>query len=231
MSDDDVRVSGSNRLTDVDCDEFEASGGTTVDGDLHARRAESSGSLEVAESVNVERFEGSGSVQIGGDLVAGEADASGSLSVDGESTVDHLETSGSATLTTLSGLELDSTGSLTAETVEVDVVSASGVLTAETVGANEFTLEMQGESRIDRLAADEIRVEESSGLLGLDILSGEGHVEAGEITGQQVALEGVTADRVEGEGVRIGPDCDVGTVVADRLEVDDSATVGERRER
>ena len=227
----EVSVTGSTTLPAVDAHTFSAAGSTTVDEDVDATDVDASGSLEVGGSVRTERFEVSGSTRVRGDLDGARGTASGSIDVAGATTVDHLETSGSATLSRLEGGTVESSGTLTAETIEVEAVEASGVVEADRVEAGEFSLDAQGDSSVETLVADEVRVERSGGLLGLNILSGsDGHLDAGEIRGEQVAIEATTADRVVGDGVRIGPDCEIGTLEAERAEVADGATVAQRVE-
>jgi cytoskeletal protein CcmA (bactofilin family) len=233
MTDDrNVTVSGLQRLEDVEGKTFTASGSATVSGDVDVETVEASGSLEVQGSVDATRFDASGSTEIQGDLNADRATVSGSLRVTGSTALGEMESSGSTALADVSGGHLSSSGSLTADTVEVDTVTASGVVTAESLRANQVSLEAKGASEIGTIEAEEIRVERASGLFGLDVLSGSaGTLVAERIVGESVALVGVEADRVAGTGVRIGADCHVGTVEADRLEVHESATVEEERER
>ena len=226
----DLRVTGATRLPEVEADAFSASGATTVEGDVHADSVDASGSLEVGGTVVTDSLDASGSTTIGGDLTADRADTSGSLRVDGAASIHDYVSSGSATLGSLSGDHLHTTGSLAADSIDVASIEGSGVIEAGQVRTDEFTFETKGDSEVGTLEADEIRVERSSGLLGLDIIGGSnGTLTADRIAGESVALEGVTADRVEGASVRIGPDCDIGTVDAEEVEVDESATVGEKR--
>lgn len=227
----DVTVTGSQRLSEVDAETFTASGSATVEGDVNTDLLDASGSLDVGGSVETDALECSGSTRIEGDLDGDEVSTSGSLRVDGRAEVTRLNASGSVRLGPLSAGTVETEGSLSATDIDATAVTVGGVVVAEGVTVDTFDLEAAGDSTIDTIEADEIRVERASGLLGLDLLGGsDARLRADRITGRSVALEAVTADRVEGEAVRIGPDCDVATVVAERVEVHDRATVGERRE-
>lgn len=224
-----IKVTGSRRLTDVDCDVFKSAGSATVDGYLKANRVGASGSLNVNGDVECERFESSGSANISGRFEADEVESSGSLNVGKPAKIGALESSGSSDFDDIDGESVSSSGSLSANRVNVKNFESKGTVKAKSVDCDEFKMVLKSKSEIDEVNADYVRVEKSSGLLGLDILKrGEDRLTVGEITGDTVEIENVTADRVKGKIVKIGEDCEIGEVDAENLEVDESSKV-ERR--
>lgn len=242
-----ISVSGPTHLDAVEATAFDASGATTVDGDLRADRTDvsgatsvggdvvgeeldGSGSLDVDGDVAVEDVDVSGATEIAGDVTAVTLDASGSLEVDGRIGAERLDVSGSFSASAVDAGHMDSSGATHVETLVAESVEAAGVLDSEAVEAGTFELVLDDESTIETLQAEEVTVGPDSdrdGIVGfaLDFLSGDGHLTATKITAETATLEQVDVDELRVDEATLGPDVHVGDLHAREWEADSEATV------
>lgn len=248
-----ISVSGPTHLDAVEAATFDASGATTVDGDLRADRADvsgatsvggdivgeeldGSGSLDVGGDVAVEEVDVSGATEIGGDVTAVALDSSGSLEVDGRVGAERLDVSGSFSASAVDAGDMDSSGAARVDRLVAETVTAAGVIDSETVEAGTFELALDDESTIETLQAEEVTVRSDSdrdGLVGaaLNFLSGDGHLTASKITAETASLEQVDVDELRVDEATLGPDVHVGDLYAREWEADAQATVERVHER
>lgn len=214
FSEDSVKIVGSGSVTGnpVQTREFKVAGSARVQGDLRADVAKISGSCQFDGSVMVDTFRASGGVRIAGSLEADDVESSGSLQVAGDVRSDDLQLSGSFR---------------TGGRVECDDFRSAGALWVEgELHADDVSIHLAGESFVRSIAADDVDIRVTGGLL-----RSRGSLKAERIVAQDVYLEGVEADYVEGHDVRVGPHCRIGTVRAEDLVVHQSSEVRERTPR
>lgn len=111
------------------------------------------------------------------------------------------------------------TGTINFSDIKADTIKSKGKVTAKAVNARSFSLKLEGkeQSKIDQLQADTIAISSKSKQALLICKS---------ITGSTVEVEHVIADRITGEIVTIGPNCEVNTVeFKDAISIHKTATV------
>ena len=180
VSDEEIKISGSGTLPgNLKTDSLKISGSLKAEGPIEAGSFLSSGSFKVNGELTVhERFASSGSGKIEGSLLGKNASviSSGAIKVEGNVICDKAEFSGSYKIF----------GSVECK--------------------NEFTSELNGNSRIDDdlVCGGDIFIEQNSR---------KGSLKVNNIkSGGQVYLEGVKAKTVIGKKVKVGPDCDIGSI-------------------
>lgn len=251
MSEDTSReivVSGPTHVESVDAARFEASGATTVDGDLRADTVdvsgatsvggdlrgddlEASGSLDVGGAVTVEAADFSGATEIGSDLTAIHLEASGATEVGGRVSVERLDVGGALESEAIDAEAIDTRGALETRTLTVKQFEGSGAVEADSVEAGTFELRVEhGDSTIGTLETDHVTVEAGGsrdGLVGaaLDALRGDGRLEVDEITAETADLERTRVGTLRAEEATLGPDVTVGDLYVDEWEAAEEATV------
>lgn len=221
-----VRISGSGRVEgDVVAEEIRVSGSGKFHGNVKAKEIEVSGSGKFAGRVEADTLETSGSCGIEEDLVVKELRSSGAQRVGGSLRGQYVRVSGVLSV---------------AGDLEADVFTSSGAFEiGGLLSADRVEVKLVGESRAREIGGEEIGIRAGSGFnfgfgltRALGLRCGIGRLTVGEIEGDNVHLEGTTADVVRGKIVHIGPGCRIGRVeYADSLEVHPKAEVGERVKR
>ena len=203
----EFRCSGSGKVaSDLIAQKVRIAGACKIEGRCECEVFHASGAVKVNKDVQAEEFQSSGSVRIGGDLRAETVKAFGMTEVG---------------------------GSIEAETVHVGgMLRVNGWVKAE-------VFESRGRFRIGKgLEAETIKI-----LLDdtaeVPVIKGEtivvkrskrrGALRAKTIQGDRVAVAGTRAQLVRGKDVRIGPQSRIDVVEADKVEVHETARVGERR--
>jgi len=186
-----IKISGSGKISK---DEINVSGSAKLSGDFRTGSIKSSGDLKVEGDVQAKNVRSSGSTKIEGDLTVEEsAKFSGSLKIEGDihGKDSELAVSGAAKI------EGD---------IEAKDVSLEGAFRIEgDVTADVLKVEMANDCEIEgMIRARDVNIKQRTS---------RAHLEVAEIqaTGH-VYLEGVSAKRVAGEKVEIGPDCDIGEI-------------------
>ncbi len=203
----EFRCSGAGKVaSDLIAETVRIAGACKIEGRCECEVFQASGAVKVTKDVQAEKFRSSGSAKIGGDLRAEDITVSGATDVG---------------------------GSITAETVRVGgVLRVNGRVKAE-------TFRSRGRFRIgEGLEADtiEILLDDTAQvpvIKGKDIVvkrsKRRGALRAKTIQGDRVSVSGTRAQLVRGRDVRIGPQSRIDVVEADRVEVHETARVGERR--
>ncbi len=201
------RCSGAGKVTsDLIAENVRISGACKIEGRCECEVFLSSGAVKVNKDVQAEEFRSSGSARIQGDLRAATVTASGMTEVG---------------------------GNLEAETVHVGgVLRVNGWVRAE-------SFESRGGFRIgEGLEADTIKIllddtAQVPVIKGKDIVvkrsKRRGALRTKTIQGDRVSVSGTRAQLVRGRDVRIGPQSRIAVVEADKVEVHETARVGERR--
>ncbi|MFQ5908494.1 MAG: SHOCT domain-containing protein [Thermoplasmata archaeon] len=208
---------------DEPIEEFRCSGAGKVESDLIAERVRIAGACKIEGRCEGDSFEASGSAKVGKDVKADVFKSSGSTKIQGDLRSDTV---------TISGMS-DVGGD-----IEADAIRVGGMLrVGGWVRADSF--ESRGRFRIgEGLEADSIKVvlddkAEVPIIKGEDILvkrsKRRGGLQAKTIHGDRVSVSGTRARLVRGRVVRIGPQSRIDVVEADKVEVHETALVGERR--
>ncbi|MFQ6013105.1 MAG: hypothetical protein ACE5LS_05625 [Thermoplasmata archaeon] len=203
--------------------EFRCSGSGKVTTDLKAELVRISGACKIEGRCECEVFRASGAAKVNGDVQAREFRSSGSTKIEGDLRAEEVSVSG---MTTVRG------------SIEAQEISVGGMLRVDRwVRAESFR--SRGTFRIgEGLEAKEIKillddVAEVPVLRGEDIVvkrgKRRGGLRAKTIEGNRVSVSGAQARLVRGQDVRIGPQSRIDVVEADRVEVHETARVGERR--
>lgn len=211
FSEESVKIvgSGSVKGNPVQTREFKVAGSARVSGDLQADTAKIAGSCQFDGSVQVDDFRSSGSVRIAGSLHADDVESSGFLQVAEDVRADDLHLSGS--FRAGGPVECDDFRSVGAFRIEGELHAA------------DVDIQLAGDSYVRSIAANDVDVRVTGGLFRT-----QGALKAERIVAQDVYLEGVEADYVEGQDVHVGPHCRIGTVKAQDLVVHQSSEVRER---
>ncbi|MFQ5919623.1 MAG: SHOCT domain-containing protein [Thermoplasmata archaeon] len=203
--------------------EFRSSGAAKVTSDLIAESVRIAGACKIEGRCECEDFQASGAVKVNKDLQAEHFRTSGSVKIGGNLKAEDVSVSGMTEVG----------GSLEAESIRVGgVLRANGWVRAE-------SFQSQGRFRIgEGLEADTIKIllndtAQVPVIRGSDITvkrrKRRGSLRAKTIQGENVSVSGTRAHLVRGRDVRIGPQSRIRVVEADKVEVHETARVGERR--
>ncbi len=218
-----IRSVGKVRL-DEPIEEFRCSGAGKVESDLIAGKVFIAGACKIEGRCECDTFDASGAAKVGKDVKADAFKSSGSTKIQGDLRADTVSISGMS----------DVGGS-----IEADAVRVGGMLrVGGWVRADSF--ESRGRFRIgEGLEADTIKIvlddkAEVPTIKGDDIVvkrsKRRGSLRTKTILGEdRVSVSGTRAKLVRGRDVRIGPQSRIDVVEADKVEVHETARVGERR--
>ena len=220
---DKIRISGSGSLQGfVRCGSFHASGSCRGEEIECREEFQVSGSSSFDKSVRAGSFGVSGAASFGGDMIVKtKLKCSGAVKCEGSIKCGTLVVSGKASVR----------GDVEAETVEVSGrLNCGGLLNAEeitirydvgmeigSIGGSKIVIYQEGRKR------KHIRLPLLSSFVGAG-----GTVRVGSsIEGDEIALEGVKAQRVSGRVVAIGKDCEIDLVqYSEQIEIAPEAKVG-----
>ncbi len=203
-----LKCTGSGKVkSDLNAEVVRISGACKIDGTCETSTFHSSGSAAVASNLTAQEFHSSGSTAVGGDLRAQEIHSSGSLKVKGS---------------ILDAQEVHSSGALKVDqwVRAKEFNSAGGLAIGEGIEAEEVKIKLSGTSKVPRIQARKIAVQQRkrAGELMVDTIEGE-----------EIHLEGTRAKLVRGKDVRVGQFCTIDVVEAKELEVHETSTVKEQR--
>ena len=188
-----ITISGSGKVTD---EEIKISGSGTLPGDLKTEILKVSGSFKTGGALETSQFSSSGSFKVDGPLTVHESfKSSGAGKIDGELLAENASVISSGALK-----------------VEGDVLCNDAELSGSykihgDVNCNEtFTSELSDKCTIDGdlNCGGKIYIEQKSrkGTLQVDSISSK----------DEVYVEGVKADTIRGKVVKVGPDCEIGSI-------------------
>ncbi|MHA2155067.1 MAG: hypothetical protein ACXABU_06995 [Candidatus Hodarchaeales archaeon] len=188
-----ITISGSGKVSD---EEIKISGSGTLPGDLKTDSLSVSGSLKTEGPIDAGKFLSSGSFKVNGELTIHERFASsGSGKIDGSLLAENAS--------------VVSSGSLKVEgNVICDKAEFSGAykISGSVECKNEFTSEINGRCKIenDLICGGDIYIEQDSrkGFLTVNHIKSDG----------EIYLEGVEAKTVRGKKVKVGPECNIGSI-------------------
>ncbi len=188
-----ISISGSGKVSD---EEINISGSGTLPGDLKTDSLSVSGSFKAEGSVEAGKFLASGSFKVNGKLTINEQFASsGSGKIEGSLFAENASVVSSGTIKIKGDVICDS-----AE------LSGSYKISGSVECKNSFTSELNEKSRIeaDLICGGDIYIEQDSrkGSLKVDKIKSAG----------EVYLEGVEANTVSGKRVKVGPECNIGSI-------------------
>ncbi len=208
---------------DEPIEEFRCSGAGKVTSDLIASNVRISGACKIEGRCECEVFHSSGAVKVNKDVQAEEFRSSGSARIEGDLRAETVRASGMTKVG----------GSIEAETVQVGgMLRVNGWVRAE-------SFQLRGSFRIgEGLEADTIKIllddaAQVPVIKGKNIVvkrnKRRGALRAKTIQGDRVSVSGTRAHLVQGRDVRVGPQSRIDVVEADKVEVHETARVGERR--
>lgn len=200
------RASGSCRGEEVECKgAFHVSGSGRFDKAVKAGSLAASGSAVFDADVTVEEeCKCSGYVKCGGSMKCGTLKVSGGLDVGGDAEAEVVRASG----------RLNCGGLLNAE--EISICFDTG-MTIGSIGGSKIVIYRNSSGKKLRLP-----------LLSSFVKNAGGSVKVEQaIEGDEIAVEGVCAQRISGRVVAIGDDCEIGLVqYSEQIEVAPTAKIG-----
>ncbi len=226
-----VRLTGASKIKGCDCEKFSSSGASKVEGNVKADIAKISGATKVEGDMIVKKLGSSGSIKVEGKTEADLMDLSGASKFEGTVKADRIKSGGSTKFESdVTAEEIETSGAFKAEqNIKAESFKASGAFVIEaTLEASEIMLKPGADCRIGNIKGGDILVEIGSG--GFFSFVKKGNLKVDTIKGDEIYLEGTTANLVEGNTVRIGPGCNIGTVRGKDIKVHESASVKERKQ-
>jgi cytoskeletal protein CcmA (bactofilin family) len=213
---------------------FKCSGSGKIDGDLDAIETKISGACKITGDATSKEFKISGATKIGGDLHSKEAKISGSCKIGGDAKTEEFHSSGVCEI----GGSLDSKSSVTlsgilnvSSDVETETFRCSGRFEiGDILRAKDIKIGLNGHSKVKEIHCDIIEVR--SGARGAFFSGFFGHggkLDVESIHAHEVYLENTTADIVNGDNVRIGPNCSIDTVESKTLSVHETSKVKNKK--
>jgi hypothetical protein len=188
-----ISISGSGKITE---DEIKISGSGVLPGNLSTSTVKSSGSLKTEGSLKTSIFKSSGSMKIDGDLTVHEMfNISGAGKIDGNLLAKDASVISSGALKVSGELEC-----------EIAEISGAFRVNGSVKCNSSFTVELSDKSFIegDLVCGGDIRIEQKSSkaILRVESIQSEGHI----------FLEGVKTNLVRGKSVKVGDDCEIGSI-------------------
>lgn len=221
---DEVRLSGSSDIHgDIDCNYIKISGSSDVHGSIKAKTAEISGSSDINGSLTSEDYVRiSGSSDIHGDVTTKRIRISGSSDIKGSLHAEEVELSGSSDI---------------ARNCETENFHGRGCFDiGGLLNADLIDIEINGRSSVNEIGGEKIKIRyqnrNSMGIKNLikDIFNVKEYLKTHLIEGDDIYIEGTTADIVRGSSVIIGEGCSIGLVeYKDELKIHEGARVKEQR--
>jgi cytoskeletal protein CcmA (bactofilin family) len=209
-----VIIRGDGTITsDFDCEIFKAYGSSDVLKDAKARKFSVHGESEVQGNLKADEMKILGNTTVGGSASIEKVKVWGTLDVGGRFSGEHADIKG--TLSVKGDAEFESFSS-------TGVFEITGLLNAGTVKINPRF----GSSFAEEIGGENIIVKRKTSLF--TIFSGEGHLKARLIEGDDIFLENTSADVVRGKRIYIGTGCEVGLVeYQEEFNADPNALVKE----
>ncbi len=225
-----VSLSGASKSSDVNCGYFSSSGASRIEGYLKADEAKISGATKVEGDAHIGELSSSGSFKVEGTTEAKNMSLSGASKFEGKVKAKQIKSMGSSKFE--APVEVDEFSSSGALKIESDVnaktFTATGAFKIEgTLKAHEIMLKPGGDCNIKHIKGGDVLVESGAGS-GLFSMFKKGTLTVETITGDKIYLENTRAKTVEGDEVKIGPGCKVGTVRGKNVKVHESASVDKK---
>ncbi len=227
-----VRLTGARKIKECNCEYFSSSGASKVEGNLRAREAKISGSTKIEGDLVVKKLNTGGSIKVEGKTEAGYMDLSGASKFEGAVKADRIESSGATKFESdIVVDEMETSGAFKAvQNILARTFKGSGAFAVEgTLTGSEIILKPGADCRVGHIKGGDVLVEAGGGGGFLSFVK-KGKLTAKSIKGDNIYLEATTVDLVEGNVVKIGPGCKVGTVRGKDIKVHESASVKNREQ-
>ena len=221
----EVHISGSGRMTGlVRCDNLHVSGSARGENIECAGKISVSGSSKFSGNVSAQKASVSGAFAVGGNISAEKISCSGTIECGGNIRCGTLLVAGKANVS---------------KDVEAEKVDVDGILNCEgLVNAEEITIKYHSSGmEIGSIGGSNIVICRSQNvgrsIIRLPLFSSLANSAAGSvkiktaIEGDNIAIEGVSAERVSGRVVAIGENCKIDLVqYSEKVEISPNAKVG-----
>lgn len=221
---DEVRLSGSSDIHgDIDCNYIRISGSSDVHGSIKTKSAEISGSSDIRGSLTAEEYVRiSGSSDINGDVTTKKIRISGSSDIKGNLHAEEVELSGSSDIT---------------QNCETENFHGRGCFDiGGLLNADLIDIEISGRSSVGEIGGEKISIkygmDNSFGFKNLlkDMFNYKEYLKTRLIEGDDIYIEGTTAEIVRGNSVTIGDGCNIGLVeYKNEIKIHNEAVVKEQR--
>jgi cytoskeletal protein CcmA (bactofilin family) len=217
----EVKISGSGTITgNLECDGFNTSGASTVNGDVKTKNLDVSGSTQIKGNVEAENIKISGGSNITGDVVTKAIKISGASKIRGNLHAEEIEISGSVEIK---------------EDCEAERFKVRGGFEiGGLLNAGDIEISIYGRCRVREIGGEKIDIRRGSGnifakMIKFIFVQGE-RLTTSVIEGDDIYLEATTAKVVRGNNVTIGSDCNIELVeYKSKIFIATSSTVTDQK--
>lgn len=205
----DFIIKGSGQVNGGEYNKVEIHGSAKITGDIKAAELRNSGTLDAVGNINSKKVHSSGTMKIEGSLESDLVEASGSLKVSGKMLVKDLEASGSVTAGSLSGNTVNTAGGLKfdKDVSTKSFTSSGGIDIGGALNADKIAIKLGGDSKIGLIKGKNIEIKRV-----LELFFKNSRLITESVEGDDIYLENVNAKLVKGRVVKIGPNCEIGTI-------------------
>ena len=182
-----------------------------------------SGSVRIVGDVNAERFSAAGSIYAQGSIKADTLNFGGSVKINGDVVGENVSGGGIFHAKTIRGGKIRLGGAIVFDDIIGNITRISGSIKGKSIKSEELYMKNDGKSSLEKINAKKVDIKSKRGILR----KFSGTIKVGEIAGENIYLESVTADSVAGEDVEIGDNCKIKIVKGGKIKISDKSTVGE----
>jgi len=200
----DYRCAGSCTLGPGTYGIISSAGSLKITGDIRADKITSAGSLFSDGNIHTDIFRSAGSAKINGNILGDDISAARYIQV-----ID------------MQGDRIKIGGMIVCNALKGDRIALEGGIKAEEVMGDEITIKIDGKGEVKRIEGDEINIRSRRGFFRRC----SGKLKVGNIKGDNIYLECVIAENVEGEEVVVGENCEIGTLKAEKMKISKNSKV------
>ncbi len=216
QSDEDGNTEKSGKPEDYKC-----AGSCTVAPGRY-RKISIAGSAELRGDVHAEKISAAGSVHTSGNIYAEQFKSAGSTHIEGILRAEEISVAGMLFCRELSGERITIGGTLTAELITGEHTTIEGNAKVQKIKSEKLQMKLDGKSRVEEIECEEMEIRSKRSWWK----KCRGWLHAGKIIGERIELDCVRAEEVNGNDVKIGEHCEIGTVFGENVKVDRNAKVG-----
>ena len=184
-----------------------------------------SGSLMITGDVIAERISVSGALKSEGSIkVKTSLRCAGATKINGDVIVESISAAGFFRAKKVFGETVKLSGAIDVEKIKGESVQIGGFVSAEYIYGEEIRIKLsKKKSRVEEIHGEEIEIECERGFFR----KCSGRLEAKRIEGEEIRIESVIADVVEGESVIVGDGCVIGRLEAEDMKISKNSKVKE----
>ncbi|NPA74986.1 MAG: hypothetical protein GXO25_02755 [Euryarchaeota archaeon] len=208
----------------VGCEEpgdYKCAGSCTMGAGTY-RKVSIAGSVEITGDIKAEKISAAGAVHASGNIYAEQFKSAGSTRIDGILKAEEISVAGMLFCRELIGERITIGGTLTAELITGEHTTIEGNAKVQKIKTEKLQMKLDGKSKVEEIECEEVEIRTKRSWWK----KCRGWLYVGKIIGERIELDCVRADEVEGNDVKIGEHCEIGTVIGENVKVDRNAKVG-----